>query len=281
MGIGYAQKLKLIFDNMTYSEEKLAKYIEEHRNEIKTMTSQELADKTGVGQSTVIRFSQKLGYGSFKKMISDFDSTDEGDIEVEVEPEDTMSETYGKLKNQYADVIDMTLSINDEKEIKGAIELISNAKRIIVTAFSEKNIIFARYLAYRFSFAGYNAFAMSELTSTVSHINMCEKNDVIIIISESGTTDRLLNFAKIAKTKGMKVISLTKKNQNPMQKISDINLKVINYGDRGFMRMSMVRISMLVVFDLILLNLVKEDFDDSEKFSEIIKLQTKLNYKAK
>ena len=281
MGIGYAQKLKLILDDMTYSEEKLAKYIEEHRSEIKTMTSQELADKTGVGQSTVIRFSQKLGYGTFKKMISDFDSTDEGDVEVEVEPEDTMSETYGKLKNQYSDAIDMTLSINKESDIKQAIELISNAKRIIVTAFSEKNVIFARYLAYRFCFAGINAVAMSELTSTVAHINMCDREDVIIIISESGTTDRLLNYAKIAKTKGMKVISLTKKNQNPLQKISNINLKVINYGDRGFMRMSMVRISMLVVFDLILLNMVKEDFDDSEKFSEIIKLQTKLHYKAK
>lgn len=281
MAIGYAQKLKLILDDMTFSEEKLARYIEEHRNEIKTMTSQELADKTGVGQSTVIRFSQKLGYGSFKKMISDFDSTDEGDIEMEVEPQDSVKETYVKLKKQYEDVIDMTLNINDENDISKAIEYIVGANRILVTAFSEKNVIFSKYLAYRFSFAGYNAIAMSELTSTISHINICNKNDVIIVISESGTTDRLLNFAKIAKSKGMKVISLTRKNANPLQKMSDVNLKVINYGDRGFMRMSMVRISMLVVFDLILLNLVKEDFDESERFSEIIKLQTKLNYKAK
>ncbi len=281
MAIGYAQKLKLILDDMTFSEEKLARYIEEHRNEIKTMTSQELADKTGVGQSTVIRFSQKLGYGSFKKMISDFDSTDEGDVEMEVEPQDSVKETYVKLKKQYEDVIEMTLNINDESDISKAIEYIVGANRILVTAFSEKNVIFSKYLAYRFSFAGYNAIAMSELTSTISHINICNTNDVIIVISESGTTDRLLNFAKIAKSKGMKVISLTKKNANPLQKLSDVNLKVINYGDRGFMRMSMVRISMLVVFDLILLNLVKEDFDESERFSEIIKLQTKLNYKAK
>ncbi len=281
MAISYSQKLKMIIDDMTYSEEKLAKYIEDHRNEIKDMTSQELADKTGVGQSTVIRFSQKLGYGSFKKMIMDFDSTDEGDIEVEVAPSDTIRDTYSQLKKQYDDAIDMTLSINDEEEIAKAIEYLEKANRIIIAAFSEKNSIFAKYLAYRFCFAGYNAIANSELTSTVSHINMCDKNDAIIIISESGTTDRLLNFAKIAHTKGMKIISLTKKNQNPLQKMSDVNLKVINYGDRGFMRMSMVRVSMLVVFDLILLNLVKEDFEESEKFSEIIKLQTKLNYKAK
>ncbi len=281
MSLSYTQKLKMIFDDLTYSEEKLAKYIEDHRKEIKNMTSQELADKTGVGQSTVIRFSQKLGYGNFKKMISDLDSIDEEDIEVEVDPNDSIKETYEKLRSQYIDAVDLTLNLNTADDISKTVDILNEANRIIITAFSEKNVIFARYLAYRFCFAGFNAIVNSELTSTVAHINMCEKNDAIIIISESGTTDRLLNFAKIAKTKGMKIVSLTKKNQNPLQKISDVNLKVINYGDRGFMRMSMVRISMLTIFDLILLNLVKKDFDENEKFSEIIKLQTKLNYKAK
>ncbi len=281
MSIGYAHKLRLIFNDLTFSEEKLAKYIDEHRKEIKNMTSQELADATGVGQSTVIRFSQKLGYGNFKKMISDLDSIDDDTDEVEVEPQDSTKETYQKLKLQYDEAIGMTLEINAEEDVMRAVEYIENANRIMITAFSEKNVLFGQYLAYRLSFCGYNALAMSELTSTTAHINMCEKNDVLIVISESGTTDRLLNFAKIAKSRNLKVISITKKNQNPMQKISDVNLKLINYGDRGFMRMSMVRVSMLTVFDLILLNLVKNDFDENEKFSEIIKLQTKLNFKAK
>ena len=42
--------------------------------------------------------------------------------------------------------------------------------------------------------------------------------------------------------------------------------------------MSMVRMSMLVLFDMILLNAIKKDYDDREKFSELIKLETKLNY---
>ena len=71
MGTSYSQKLKSIFGDLTYSEEKLAQYIEEHRTEIKDIASQQLADLVGVGQSTVIRFSQKLGYGTFKKMIAD------------------------------------------------------------------------------------------------------------------------------------------------------------------------------------------------------------------
>ena len=68
---GYANKLKLIIEDLTYSEEMLADYIDSHRSEIQNLTSKELSDIVGVSQSTVIRFSQKLGYGSYKcKMYS-------------------------------------------------------------------------------------------------------------------------------------------------------------------------------------------------------------------
>ena len=76
----------------------------------------------------------------------------------------------------------------------------------------------------------------------------------------------------------MNVIAITRKNKNSLQSIADVALQVINYGDRGFVMMSMVRMSMLVLFDMILLNVIKKDYDDREKFSELIKLETKLNY---
>ena len=99
-----------------------------------------------------------------------------------------------------------------------------------------------------------------------------------MLSSESGETPQILNYAKIARKKKMNVIAITRKNKNTLQSIADVALQVINYGDRGFVMMSMVRMSMLVLFDMILLNAIKKDYDDREKFSELIKLETKLNY---
>ena len=63
MSISYTQKLKTTFGELTYSEEKLAQYIDEHRSEMTDITSQQLAAEVGIGQSTVIRFSQNdCGY---------------------------------------------------------------------------------------------------------------------------------------------------------------------------------------------------------------------------
>ena len=43
MSISYTQKLKTTFGELTYSEEKLAQYIDEHRSEMTDITSQQLA----------------------------------------------------------------------------------------------------------------------------------------------------------------------------------------------------------------------------------------------
>lgn len=276
----YVQKLKLIVDDLTYSEELLAEYIEKNITTIGKTTSSELSKLAGVSQSTIIRFSQKLGYQTYKKMLRDLGSVDSLN-EEDIEPKDSTSTTLDKLKKEYDEAISVTFDINPLDKIEKACDFIGKARRIIVIGFSEKNVIFAQYFAYRLSFAGYDAISLDKSTTSYSHINMMNKNDVLILISESGETQQMLNYASIAKKKNVKVISITKKNQNTLADISDLDLRVINFGKRGFMKVSMVRISMLVLFDAIYMNLVKENYEEKELFYEKIKMQTKLNYKEK
>ena len=60
MSISYTQKLKTTFGELTYSEEKLAQYIDEHRSEMTDISSQLLAAEVGIGQSTVFAFHKNL-----------------------------------------------------------------------------------------------------------------------------------------------------------------------------------------------------------------------------
>lgn len=52
------------------------------------------------------------------------------------------------------------------------------------------------------------------------------KDDILFAISTSGNSKNVINAMKIAKIKGMKIISLTGKNGGEMKKISDININV-------------------------------------------------------
>lgn len=277
----YTNKLKMVFDGLTFSEEKLSNYIQEHREEIRNLTSQELADAVGVGQSTVIRFSQKLGYGNYKKMIADI-SMDNPDayVDLEIDDQESTVETMEKLREQYNLILDMTFDMNKSDDVDLAVDFLYNARKIIIAGFSVRNNCFADYFAHRLSYIGLDAYHHDHTTMIYSALNQCNDQDVIIVLSESGETRDMVNFAKLAKKRGMKVISITKVSENTIKALSDINFKLVEYGNRTFLRTNLIRSSLLAVFDMIYLNLLKKDFECFEMHSTMMKIQTKLNYKA-
>ena len=130
MSISYTQKLKTTFGELTYSEEKLAQYIDEHRSEMTDITSQQLAAEVGIGQSTVIRFSQKLGYGTFKKMIADITSENPDEsIDLEIEEHESTRETNEKIREQYNQILDLTFSYNTDVDIDEAVKLSASCEK--------------------------------------------------------------------------------------------------------------------------------------------------------
>ena len=60
----FYEKLEAVYPGLTGKEARIAEYILANRARISGLTSQKLAGNLGISQSTVIRFSQKLGYKS-------------------------------------------------------------------------------------------------------------------------------------------------------------------------------------------------------------------------
>ena len=58
-------KIKAIKKSLSHSEGKLADFILNSPNAIRELSSQELANVAGVSQSSVVKFTQKLGYKGY------------------------------------------------------------------------------------------------------------------------------------------------------------------------------------------------------------------------
>ncbi len=60
------------------------------------------------------------------------------------------------------------------------------------------------------------------------------ENDVLLAISTSGNSGNVLNAAKVAKEKGMKIVALTGKQGGELAKISDVEIRAPHngYSDR-------------------------------------------------
>lgn len=277
----YLAKLKSVMRDLTYSEELLANYINEHTDEIDNLTSTDLARICGVSQSTVIRFSQKLGYESYKKMTLDI-STQQSDenIDINIDPNEDTNTTIEKLKSQYDYILNLTYSLNSIHNIDYAVELLHQAKRIVCFGFSARNNLFAQYFSEKLLVMGKDSKYELYPALVYSDIEQLEENDVLVLFSESGETRDLVNYAKLAREKKVQVISITRVQKNKLQSLSDCSLKIVEYGGRTALRSNLIRYSILIIIDTLYLNLIKKEYDHAEKLLVKHRIETKLNYKA-
>lgn len=64
-------KISAAYSALTYSQRKVANYVQEKYEDVAFETLEKLAAKAGVSTTTVIRFSRALGYSGYSEMQED------------------------------------------------------------------------------------------------------------------------------------------------------------------------------------------------------------------
>ena len=146
----FTSRLNKLNDKLTYSERLIANMLLDSYQNFEVMTSEQIAKNVGCGQATVIRFSQKLGYPTFKSMMLDIanDSVFYGNSEVhENEP---IRDTMGKLKNLYDVSVADALSSNSDEDMERAVGYLEKAETVfcygIRSSFSIASLMYYRLL---------------------------------------------------------------------------------------------------------------------------------------
>jgi len=268
-------KLNSVYNTLTVSEKLVADYIIKNRGQLKTITSYQLAKSLKVGQSTVIRFSQKLGYKSFRELLSEISIESDNifsreDIEIK---ESTLT-TNEKIAAQYIDITNLTTQANKPETIDEVVNCLYNANKIVSFGVGNSNL-FAEYFANQLITMGIEVFTSSNAHTVLSKLIRMKKGDLLFLFSESGQSKDIVRAAKTAKTHDVTVITLTKTTKNPLHPYSDILLKTVNYENDTRLNVTTIRCSQLCLIDMLTLNLLKKDFkfyksniDESKKLLE-------------
>ena len=85
--------------------------------------------------------------------------------------------------------------------------------------------------------------------------------DLVILISETGETPEILQAAKIARSRQVPVISMTRAVKNKLYDYSDLILRTVNRMSRTRLETMTMRCSQLCLIDMIYLNLFKTDYE--------------------
>lgn len=203
--MNFTLALKQHYDDLTDSERDIASYLYSHTAEVKKMGIIQVAESTLVSKSTVLRFSQKLGYSGFSEMKRHL-----VDLDNQQRENQGNSNLIKKLKDEEQNFFDYLEKINFEK----LTEVVNHSKRIYLyaTGTTQQAYVQVFYSQLLLLKLPVNlVFGQSSLEAILPSIG---PSDSVIIASYGGETEHIKEPMRIISVAGAVVISITSFGKN-------------------------------------------------------------------
>jgi RpiR family murPQ operon transcriptional repressor len=273
-------KIKSMMQYLSKSEMMIADFIMDLHTDPRTLTSSMLAQQLNIAQSTVIRFTQKLGYPSFREFLVDLNAgySREVPFEEEVVADENTKDTNLRVLAQYYDVLNITHRYNPPVEFDKSVALIRKARKIVLFGIGN-SAIFCEYLGNQLTKLGYLATSFRDTHTFLVAASMLDKNDLLILVSESGETKEILDAVAMAKHNQVPILAVTGKAKSTLQANAEAILTTIVFETDTRLNLLTVRVSQLMVIDLLYINLFKADFkvnfDKVQRSDSLLRKQLK------
>lgn len=220
------QRIKATMSRLGSASRKVAQAALEDPSEVIHLSITELAEKAGVSEATVVRFSQELGfkgYQDFKIHLSQALVRPLQSLDLQIERGDSPKTLMEKVCRTNIQTIYDTLVVTEEQALAAAIEALANARRIQLFGCGRSGNI-ARDAENRFLKLGLWARAFSDSHNAAQACSSLGPEDVLLVFSYSGTTSDVLKVGEIAKAGGVTIIAVTRYAKTPLSRMADINL---------------------------------------------------------
>lgn len=217
--------LRSVYNNLTKSEKRIAYYITAHADQIMSQTIPELAQNTDSSEITVSRFCKKLGFSGLQELkIALASELSTGTQRVhEIELGDSHEQVAGKIFANITEGLQDTLKILDYKALERAIDVLCKARKVAVYGFGNSFTV-CHDIETRFLRFGMTVQAYTDVSQQVTSASLLTPEDVVIAISHTGTTTKLLESVRIAKATGATIIAITSYAQSSLARLGDIVL---------------------------------------------------------
>lgn len=127
------------------------------------------------------------------------------------------------LETEAKAIIDLSMNLDEEK-INLAIELILGCKgRVVITGMGKSGII-GRKINATLASTGTPSLYMHPSEGLHGDLGMVTNNDIVIMISNSGETEEVLNLLPSIKKIGAKIITIVRSEDSTLGRVSDVAL---------------------------------------------------------
>jgi len=246
------RKIKNTIPELRKSEKIVAEYILKDPKSIITLKTADASSLMGISEPTLIRFCKAMGFTGYQELkinLSQQLAADDYFEIYEIYPDDSIHDLCEKVFDTAVSEILNVRSQIDQEILEQAIQTLAKARRVEFYAFGGSAPV-AMDGQHKF-------FRLKIPTSCISdpHIqfmsaNSLSKDDVVVAISQSGTTTAIVDSVKTVRESGAKVIGIMPGN-TPLADICDLSL-TINVGSNDRLTMPLTsRLAYTAVIDVL------------------------------
>jgi DNA-binding MurR/RpiR family transcriptional regulator len=262
--------LKLLaakLDTMTAADRQIAQYILDDPERMLDLSSAALADAVGRSQSSVVKFSQKLGYDGYQqlKLAVNTAKAQEwqapaGVIHGTIGAGDSYQTIQQKLLGSKLLSMRETMAANSMQTVEAVLDLLVKARRVQLAGVGASSLV-ARDFSYKLQKLGRTVLIDNDSHIQISHASTLTSEDLLIALSYTGASLEILRIAELARVRGANVVSITGVHPNPLVGLANITLYTI--ADEERVRSSAItsRDAQLMLTDMLFLLLLRRQAD--------------------
>lgn len=250
-------KIRSERDQMSAIERRIGDFLLENAHLLRDYSSQQLANALGISQSSVVKFSQKLGYKGYPDLkysigqaVARGDGGEENGTAREARIEDPHAALAENLWHLKALAEAQTRTINPPERIDAIAHAVQQAGKVFIIGLGEDGIP-ARAFATRLSMLGILTVHYVDAILMQSGVSTAAPGDVLLVFSEQGRQPALCQISRLFREHGGKVITVTRHTPNPLRAHGDAALLVSAHDERRHIEPLLYQSALQHLLDLI------------------------------
>ena len=258
-------KIRAERDSMSAIERRIADFILEEAHLLRDYSSQQLANALGISQSSVVKFSQKLGFKGYPDLKTSVGESiargDAGDANGNAEPvrDDPHAALAESLWQSKSLAEQETRLINPPEKVDGIAAAIGRARRVFIIGLGEDGIA-ARAFALRLSLIDILTVHHFDAVLMTASIAAAETGDVLMVFSEHGQQPALCQIGRQFRERHGTFVSVTRHTANPLRAQANHALLVSAHDERAHIQPLLYQSALRHLLDMLFV-LLCEDGD--------------------
>ena len=259
-------------EDLSMAERVVLDYLIENKAVLKNFNVEKIAEAAYTSPASVVRMCKKLGYNGFKDFKIDFILAN---AKVEIPENREYKDVILAKDSNYAKaviennirILEETLKLHDKDALHKAAIYIMKARKILIFGKGSSYLV-CKDLEMKLRRINKFCVAQGESHEQLVDASFINSNDVVIFVSNSGTTQEIISAALVAKDNKAKIISIVKLGTSLLAELSDIVLYTSSLEGEFRSAAMTSRISQLAVVDALFTNCAYIDIDRSVRTLE-------------